>query len=217
MGVLQASRRGSGARSAAVVAADVAIRSTAVGSGGVVNKPAGAVQDDLVLAIMLTNGGTTTVPSGWTLIGTSTSGSFSIQKLYAKILGAGEPSTWTFTDTVGINNNTSIAISGAHATLSNHKVSVAPFANGTSVTTVSIPDALINSLPIQIVTDASGNLSVWSWPSGATKFSQAAGAYTHAVGRDDVKMAAAGATPTRVLTSTNFATRTAFTVAVAPA
>lgn len=68
------------------------------GTNVVIDKPSGAIQNDLIVALVVydTNSGAATItpPSGWTLITSQTNNkSF---RWYQKVLGASEPSTYTW-------------------------------------------------------------------------------------------------------------------------
>lgn len=77
---------------------------TALNVGPSCNKPTGTLQNDVMVALVLTYDNaseTYTPPSGWTILGTqqveSASGDITVSAAYYKVAGASEPSSYTWT------------------------------------------------------------------------------------------------------------------------
>lgn len=176
----------------------VAYRSSTTNAGVAsvaVSKPTGAAQGDcLLVSVSAATGGTITQPGGFTQLGTQQDNGTVKVSYYAKILGASEPSTYTFTST-GAAGMVSIAsdYSGTKLFLSGSAVSRT--SGSATFTTSALTTQFANA---GIVTFFTGQLAVVTWtpPSGMTERQDA-----NASCVDDVIQSAAGSTGTKTGTA----------------
>ncbi len=131
----------------------------------VVNKPSGALQDDIVIYIISTQDvGTITLPSGFVTISGPTDWQGTRRVLFCyKVLGAGEPSTYTFTMSVstagtwgavafsGINTSSPISATGTFTFNST---------GSTSMTASSVSPADTDTMLVMLgVTNSNGSMT----------------------------------------------------------
>ena len=113
-----------------------------------VTKPASTAEGDLVVVHIHTEDGVTvTEPSGWAQIGSTVShGSVNMQdRAYQKVMGAGEPASWTWTHASCWRTGSAYRITGAPATSVIDGTPTTNTGTGTTLTWLSITTAQNNS------------------------------------------------------------------------
>lgn len=161
--------------------------------------PAGTAAGDLVLlAASLANGKTVATPTGYTVVGTYSSGSSNTAAkivLFRRTVVAGDASV-TVSFTGKIAKTAALAVyRGVHTTSPIDVVSSGSTAAGTSVTAASLAATAIRDRLV-LITGASGTAGTWTMPADMTARVQRTGGTTDAAIADQA-LAAAGATGTR--------------------
>lgn len=177
----------------------VAFRSSANSSGAVASlalaKPTGAVQGDVVVAaVNSVSGGTVTPPAGWTQLGTEQVDSVVRTAFFWRLVGASDPSTYTFTSALAtFMDSVQGAYSGTGLFVSGNAVSKATTA--TTFTTSAITTQFANALIVTaFVTQL--NAVTWTPPSGMTERQDVNG-----LELNDVIQVSAGSTGTKAATA----------------
>ena len=169
-----------------------------------INKPAGVVTNDVLVAGITVRGAPTiTAPSGWTLVRSDLSGTIIKQEVYRKVAGASEPAsyTWTFALPVdgvvgaiaaysGVNTTTPIDVSGGQTN-----------ASSTSVTAPSITTTVANTMLVGFFGTADD--ATFTAPGSMTERSDVLVDTTFDVSAEsaDATQAPAGASGTKVATA----------------
>lgn len=150
------------------------------------NKPAGVVENDLLLSLQFSDTGIGTITSGWTQLQTNTTGMES--RVGMKIAGPSEAANYTFTQSSGSDGG---AIIVAITDILAGSTPVSAFVSGGSGSNVSTPSVVPEGIDDFEVRFAAGiNVTAFTAPSGMTlRGSVASGG------------AIAGGCATRVLTS----------------
>lgn len=149
----------------------IAFRAAAsVNSGGTiasdrtVSRPAGTVQDDLLIAtVVLGSTATITAPSGFTLVRQQTSGSNFRIATYIKFAGASEPSSYTFTFSA---SSQAAIIMAAYSGVGSVDADGISVQTGTTITAPSVTTTGPNRVVLAMF-GIRGNSSI-STPSGTT-------------------------------------------------
>jgi RHS repeat-associated protein len=166
-----------------------------------VNKPTGVLTNDVLIAGIATFTAAITPPSGWTLV-RSDSGSV-VQTLYTHVVGASEPSnyTWTFGVIVTSAAGTIVAYSGVDTTTPVDVSGGQANASSTSITAPSITTTGANELIVGFF--AIAKLTTTTAPSGMNERADQGANGTVAISQEtaDVVQAIAGATGTKVATA----------------
>jgi cell division septation protein DedD len=191
----------------------------------VINKPAGTVANDVMVAAIAVRPETATItaPSGWTLAGrldNSNSNQNSLA-IYYKVAGGSEPSsyTWSFSTSTGaaggimtfsnVNTTTPVNVKGGQYT-----------ANSTSHSTSSVTTAASNTMVVTFF--AFSSAATWTPPGGMTEaFDDSSGTVPNAAGEaiegDYASQAAAGATGSFTAIASNDAdVGNAYTIVLQP-
>jgi hypothetical protein len=198
----------------AISSADAILVNSGVGfhsasSGGMVgtsltlNKPAGAVVNDLLLAQVTIRSASITItpPAGWTLVRRDDTGSGSNQlgqAVYYRFAGGSEPASyaWTFSGSIDASGGI-VSLAGVSPT-SPIDVSGGLGGSGTSVTAPSVTTTASNDGLVAFF--GSGSSTAFTPPTGMTERYQAGGGQT-AVSAADGSQAAVGATGPRTATA----------------
>ena len=136
----------------------------------VLSKPAGVVEGDLMIMAFVGDnnaGSVSTVPSGWTLVGTDNSASNPAYACYRKTAGASEPSTYTWTVSTGRKIVAAIVAydGGTYDTTGDW----AAVSKTTTPTAPSATAANDDSVQIYIAVTKNGNQPTSTPPSGFTE------------------------------------------------
>ena len=191
---------------------------TAALSGSItINKPAGTVQYDVMLAHIATYSDqdvTITPPSGWTLV-RSTSATYHRSWTYYKVAGASEPTSYTFTASATAYLNGAIrSYSGANTTSPINASNAQATPSGTSHSTPSITTTVNNTM----ITTFFGVMSntTWTPPSGEVERYDQVYTLVTIEGADELQ-ASAGASGSKTATSAAAGVGSAHIIALAPA
>src|SRR5438034_7682949 len=196
----------------------LALRPASGGGGSntlTINKPAGVVQNDVMIASISVGPSTVTItpPSGWALVrrmdqASGTSNSLAVYKLLA---GAAEPASYDWTFSAGHTGAAGgiQAFSGADPTIEVENGQNT--ASGTSSATPSVTTALINTMII--TSHGIGSASTWTPPAGMAETVDATGG-SAALETNYVLQAAAGASGVKTATATVAGTGNAHIIAL---
>lgn len=167
------------------------------GAAAVVTKPAGTVDGDYLVAVIVTSATSITPPAGWSSPSWSLGG-----QIPAFVRAASsEPADYTFTPVGGITPNTGVVIVCVR-----DRHPSAPIDAGAGVTAISnlvmpsVNSAGANRLLMQVIKKASAACT-WTPPGTATERFDAVVSSFSGAGGDEV--VGAGATGTRTWTPTN--------------
>ena len=143
-----------------------------------VTKPTGTAQYDVLVAAIYWNSESSSLslPSGWSLISTSTMNSIRVSLVY-KVAGASEPSTYTFTASGGSPNQVNTVGIAAYRGCDRTSPivdSAIQIDGGDFVQ--DIPGTTGTGTQVSFVVGNVGSGSVWSTPAGFTERADAAGA-----------------------------------------
>jgi MSHA biogenesis protein MshQ len=191
----------------------------------VINKPAGTVANDVLVAAIEVRPETATItpPSGWTLAGRldNAGGNGNSMAVYYKVAGGSEPSTytWSFSSSTGsaggimaftgVNTADPVDVSGGQTT-----------ASSTSHSTTSLTTSVANTMVLTFFGFSSS--ATWTPPGGMTEaFDEASEPVPDAVGvaieGNYATQASAGATGVKTATASGDAdTGNAFTLVLQP-
>jgi hypothetical protein len=227
--VLQATAGATGIKTATIAGATgytgaahiLALRPAAGGGGSTtltINKPAGVVQNDVMIASISVGPSTATItpPAGWTLVrrtdqATGTSNSLAVYKLLA---GAAEPASYDWTFSAGHTGAAGgiMAFSGADPVLVETDSGVNT-ASGTAHATPSLTTGLYNTMIITSHSVGVSTATTWNYPVGMTEAVDANGG-SAALEMNYVLQAVAGASGTKSATSSTTATGNAHILAL---
>ena len=185
-----------------------------------INRPAGVVAGDVMVAgVGIRGAPTVTPPAGWTLIRRDAAGTDTTQALYSRVVTGGEPASyvWSFSSSVpaaggivdyqGVDTTTPVDVSGAAVQTTASTSILAP-----SVTTTGAGDRVVGFFAI------SGTNSITP-PAGMTERGEAsssAGSSHTTWEGSDFTQTTAGATGTRTATATNAHANVGALVALRP-
>jgi len=196
------------------------------GPGLTINRPAGTIQDDVMVASVAVRPSTVTItaPSGWTLERRTNNGAGTTNSLatYWKVAGAAEPASYTW----GLSSNTG-AVGGIQSFSGVDTASVVDVENGqttassTSHATPSVTTTVANAM--LVTSHGYSSSGTWTPPAGMTEgFEVASLAPDNGAGismsGNYALQAAAGASGTKTATATAAAdTGNAHILALRPA
>src|SRR5438874_3383276 len=219
---LQATAGATGAKTPSVGVADPGATHILAlkGSGGssntlTINKPAGVVQNDVMIASISVGPSTATIapPSGWALVRRmdNANGTSNSLAVYSKVAGAAEGASYDWTFSSGNTGAAGgiMAFSGADPVLETD--SGVNTASGTASATNSVTTALSNTM---IVTSHGiGSASTWTPPTGMAETVDATGG-SAALEMNYVLQSAAGASGTKTASATVVGTGNAHILAL---
>ena len=150
-----------------------AARSASTASTLTINKPAGTLQNDVLVAFVSDGitGVLVTAPAGWSLIveGNNTAGGGTHQAVFYKVAGASEPASYAFRKASGSSDWVGgiYAISGADTTTPIHKFAQAAAANSTTQVTPSVTTTITDCLVLSAFGNDHSDMASYS-ATGAT-------------------------------------------------
>jgi hypothetical protein len=174
-----------------------------VGTSLTLNKPAGAIVNDLLLAQVTIRSTSITItpPAGWTFVRRDNTGSGSNQlgqAVYYKFVGGSEPASYTWSFGGSIDASGGIVSEAGVSPTSPIDVSGGLGGSGTDVTAPSVTTTAPNDGLVAFF--ASGSSTAFTPPGGMPERYQAGGGQT-SVSAADGSQAAAGATGARIATA----------------
>lgn len=136
-------------------------------------RPAGAVAGDFLVAQLSIRGGTSTsiggVPSGWTLVNRTDSGTQVVQAIYARVVGtlASEPASYTWTSISPLSRAVAALVALRGVDSATWTVAAAATSGATSISAPSLTTSANNSLLLGLYAAGSGGVS-FGTPGGMT-------------------------------------------------
>jgi hypothetical protein len=193
-----------------------------VGAGGsttlTINKPAGVVQNDMMIASIAVGPNTATVtpPSGWALVRRTDNATASNSlAVYTKLAGASEPASYDWTLSSGHTGAAGgiMAFSGADPTIEADSGVNTPA--GTASTTNPVTTAFSNTMIItsHVGSSAGGGPITWTPPSGMSETVDAMGGF-QALEMNYVLQSGAGASGAKTATASTPVTGNAHILAL---
>lgn len=208
----------------------VTVRASSVATGDVVtsvnvNKPAGTVSGDLLIAFVHSDAGdsaaTYTAPAGWTQNGTTSTATPGISKVFTKTAGGSEPSSYAFGS--GVNSSIVIIIVCVTGQATSSPVNInatwatSNTAGQASQVAPSISPTVVNCLLLCSWSSNNNTTASYTPPGGMTEMQDAWSNWQFASAAYQA-LTATGATGTRTATGTSGGIGwTAVSMAIAPA
>lgn len=203
----------------AITLVGTASAGTASGTSLVLTLPAGtAANDQAIVAVTLPNNKNVTTPSGYTVVGTYTSGNGSSAAkviIYRRTIIAGDTSV-TLTFSASFAKSATLAVyRGVNPTTPIDASSSGVTPGGTTVTAPSVTTTLFGD-QLTLITGSTGSAGTWTPPAGMTMRVQKTGGTTDSAIADQ-PIPTAGPTGTRASTHSTSAQLVGVLLALKPA